>query len=120
MKNLFRVSALSVSLGLAGLLGTQAQAAEETPTTQSDDFDVVSYDRHKNLSSIYDVITQRRAQERQQQQAATTPTASDVTNTVAYKNRSNLSSIYDVITQRRALERQQQQAAQHQKEIQNN
>ncbi|WP_353421215.1 hypothetical protein [Staphylococcus delphini] len=120
MNKLFKVSALSVSLGLAGLLGTQAQAAEETPTTQSDDFDVVSYDRHKNLSSIYDVITQRRAQERQQQQqAATATTASDVTNTVAYKNRSNLSSIYDVITQRRALERQQQ-AAQHQKEIQNN
>ncbi|UXS36207.1 hypothetical protein [Staphylococcus delphini] len=30
MNKLFKVSALSVSLGLAGLLGTQAQAAEET------------------------------------------------------------------------------------------
>ncbi|WMZ86086.1 hypothetical protein QS429_12070 [Staphylococcus pseudintermedius] len=43
MKNIFKVSALSISLGLVGLAGSQAYAAEGTPETQSNDFDGVNY-----------------------------------------------------------------------------
>ncbi|QHW36610.1 hypothetical protein GZH82_04130 [Staphylococcus ursi] len=110
MNKLFKVSALSISLGLAGLVGTNVQAAEEAPATQSDDFDATAYNQHKNLSSQYDALRQRQAQE--QQNVHTTSTKNDDFDVVAYNHHKNLSSQYDVL--------RESQAAQHQKEIQNN
>ena len=111
MNKLFKVSALSVSLGLAGLVGTNVQAAEEAPATQSDDFDVTAYNHHKNLSSMYDVLRQHQATEHQKAQTAST-SSKDEFDAKAYNHHKNLSSMYDVL--------RQHQAAEHQKEIQNN
>ncbi|WP_214562180.1 hypothetical protein [Staphylococcus pseudintermedius] len=58
MKNIFKVSALSISLGLVGLAGSQAYAAEGTPETQSNDFDGVNYVHNENVFSQYDMINE--------------------------------------------------------------
>ncbi|ARJ51557.1 hypothetical protein [Staphylococcus lutrae] len=64
MKNLFRVSALSISLGLVGLVGLvghEVNAAEDTAATQnvkSKEFDEHQYDRNKLFHSQYDVLRQ--------------------------------------------------------------
>ncbi|MTV20762.1 hypothetical protein [Staphylococcus delphini] len=112
MNKLFKVSALSVSLGLAGLVGTHVQAAEEAPATQSDDFDATAYNQHKNLSTPYDALRQRQAQEQQNVHTTTTAANKDDFDVVAYNRHKNLSTMYDVL--------RESQAAQHQKEIQNN
>lgn len=119
MKNLFKVSALSISLGLVGLVGTNVQAAENT-TTQSNDFDEVAYDNQVNLHNQYDVLRTYQIQEREQQkaqqneqtpEATTATTAKKDFDEVAYDNKVNLHNQYDVL---RTFQIQQ-----HQKELQN-
>ncbi|MDA3111155.1 hypothetical protein NVQ97_00670, partial [Staphylococcus pseudintermedius] len=59
MKNIFKVSALSISLGLVGLAGSQAYAAEGTPETQSNDFDGVNYVHKENVLSQNEKIKEQ-------------------------------------------------------------
>ncbi|HEC2181489.1 TPA: hypothetical protein R1960_000324 [Staphylococcus delphini] len=97
MNKLFKVSALSISLGLAGLIGTQVQAAEETPVAHQNSFDEHQYDRNVNLHNQYDVLRQY------QKHNLNTPTVSILSASNSnfdenqYDRNVNLHNQYDVL-----------------------
>ncbi|MFB3210067.1 hypothetical protein, partial [Staphylococcus pseudintermedius] len=106
MKNIFKVSALSISLGLVGLAGSQAYAAEGTPETQSNDFDGVNYVHNENVFSQYDMINEEALKQAQPK------TATQSTKATSRTHNENIFSQYDMINEEALKQAQPKTATQ--------